>query len=84
MQLTESIVYVAAVLTTGDFFPQALLTYRSRKAHGVSLAMYSILCLGVLLWLVYGLALGAWPVIAANAVTLVLATFILSMKLRYG
>jgi MtN3 and saliva related transmembrane protein len=33
------------------------------------------------LWLIYGLAVGDWPLIGSNAVTLVL---ILSMKWRYG
>ena len=28
--------------------------------------------------------LGAWPIVAANAVTLALASFILVMKLRFG
>jgi len=37
----------------------------------------------VALWLVYGLLLGAWPIILANTVTLVLALAILVMKLRF-
>jgi MtN3 and saliva related transmembrane protein len=36
------------------------------------------------MWLVYGLRLGAWPVVVANAITLLLAFSILAMKLRYG
>ena len=46
--------------------------------------MYSVFTTGVALWLAYGLLLEAWPVVAANAVTLVLALSILVMKLRYG
>jgi MtN3 and saliva related transmembrane protein len=38
----------------------------------------------VALWLLYGLSLGAWPVVVANAVTLALAVSILVMKLRFG
>lgn len=82
--MQEAIGYVAAVLTTTAFFPQAWLTFRSRRAHGVSRAMYVILSVGICLWLVYGVMLQAWPVIIANAVTLMLALFILIMKLRYG
>jgi MtN3 and saliva related transmembrane protein len=33
------------------------------------------------LWFVYGLSLGAWPIILANAVTLALASTILVTKL---
>jgi len=37
----------------------------------------------VALWLLYGLMTAAWPVVAANAVTLTLAVAILVMKLRF-
>lgn len=83
MQTSDTIGYVAAVLTTAAFLPQAWLTFRARRAQGVSLAMYSIFSFGVGLWLVYGVLLVAWPVILANLVTLVLALFILGMKLRF-
>lgn len=75
---------LAAILTTLAFIPQAWLTWKSRRADGVSLGMYGIFTVGVALWFVYGLLLGAWPVIIANFVTLLLAVFILAMKLRFG
>ena len=80
---TELIGYLAAVLTTCSFIPQAWHTFRTRDVRGVSLGMYSAFTLGVALWLLYGLMLGAWPVVIANAVTLALAAAILGMKLRY-
>jgi MtN3 and saliva related transmembrane protein len=76
--------YAAAVLTTGSFVPQAVMTIRSRNTRGISLAMYVIFTLGVGLWLVYGIALESWPMILANTVTLGLAATILAMKLRFG
>jgi MtN3 and saliva related transmembrane protein len=45
--------------------------------------MYSAFTLGVALWLVYGLLLGAWPIVVANVITVLLAVAILVMKLRY-
>ena len=75
--------YLAAVLTTCSFLPQALLVYRSKNADSISLGMYSAFILGTLSWLAYGVLLGAWPVTVANAVTLSLALWILVMKLRY-
>jgi MtN3 and saliva related transmembrane protein len=76
--------YAAAVLTTGSFIPQAVMTIRSRNTSGVSLAMYVIFTLGVALWLVYGIALQSWPMILANTVTLGLAATILALKVRFG
>lgn len=76
--------YVAAVLTTSSFIPQAVLTFRTRDVSGISLIMYSNFTVGVALWLTYGLILGAWPIIIANAVTLMLSSGILTMKLLIG
>jgi len=73
--------YAAATLTTASFLPQAVLTLRTRDTRGISLAMYSAFTAGVALWLLYGLALGEWPIIVANAVTLALAATILLTKL---
>lgn len=75
---------IAATLTTISFLPQVWLTYRTRDVSGISMGMYSVFALGLSLWLVYGLYLGAWPVIVANAITLTLALGILWMKWRYG
>ena len=76
--------YAAAVLTTGSFVPQAVMTIRTRNTSGISLAMYVIFTLGVALWLAYGIAIESWPMILANTVTLGLAATILGLKLRYG
>lgn len=80
---TDLIGYFAACLTTSAFIPQAWLTWKHKKAEGISLGMYLILVSGVLLWLTYGILLQAWPIILANLITLLLALFILAMKLRY-
>lgn len=82
--VSDLVGYCAAVLTTFAFLPQAWLTFRTRDVRGISLGMYGIFTLGVALWLLYGLLLGAWPIVLANAVTLVLAAAILCMKLVYG
>jgi MtN3 and saliva related transmembrane protein len=83
MPLPEFIGYLAAFLTTCSFVPQAWFTFRTRNVSGISLVMYLVFASGVALWLAYGLLLGAWPIIVANAITLALALAILVMKLRY-
>lgn len=75
---------LAAVMTTVAFIPQAWMTWKTRRADGVSLAAYSLFTAGVGMWFLYGLMLGAWPVIISNFLTLVLALFILGMKVRFG
>jgi MtN3 and saliva related transmembrane protein len=84
MNWSDLMGYCAAVLTAVSFVPQAWLTFRTRNVQGISLVMYSSFTLGVALWLGYGLVMRAWPLVVANAVTLVLALSILFMKLRFG
>lgn len=75
---------VAAILTTASFVPQVWLIFKTRNVSGVSLGMYSAFTIGVALWLVYGLLMGAWPIVVANAITLALAIAILVMKLTFS
>jgi MtN3 and saliva related transmembrane protein len=82
--MPQLIGYLAAVLTTISFVPQVWHTWRTRDVSGISLGMYVVFAAGVFLWLVYGLALGAWPIVVANAITLALALAILAMKLMWG
>jgi MtN3 and saliva related transmembrane protein len=74
---------VAGFCTTIAFLPQVLKTWKSRSAKDLSLGMFSFFCFGVLLWLVYGIVQKDIPVIAANAVTLMLASTLLFFKLRF-
>lgn len=80
MTLQDTLGYLAATLTTSSFVPQAVLTLRTRDVSGVSRGMYSVFTVGVALWLGYGLLLGEWPIVVANAVTLALAATILATK----
>jgi MtN3 and saliva related transmembrane protein len=75
---------LAAFLTTVAFVPQVLKIWRSRSAKDISLPMYVVFTIGVALWLVYGVLLGATPIIIANFVTLLLSVAVLIMKLRWG
>lgn len=73
----------AGGLTTAAFLPQVIKTWKSRSAKDLSLGMFSLFCLGVFLWLVYGIIVRDIPVIAANLLTLMLASTLLFFKLRF-
>ncbi|MBM6596625.1 SemiSWEET transporter [Microvirga pudoricolor] len=84
LQSLEIIGFIAAVLTTLCWLPQALKTLRTKDTKSLSLITQSLLALGIGLWLVYGIMLGDRPIILANGCTFVLVVAILAMKLRYG
>jgi MtN3 and saliva related transmembrane protein len=76
--------FAAATCTTAAYAPQVIKVWKTRSTGDISLGMFLVLMLGLVLWLVYGLLSGDAPLVAANAVTMLLAGGILVMKLRYG
>jgi MtN3 and saliva related transmembrane protein len=66
------------------WLPQALKIMRDRETRALSLPATATFTVGIGLWLTYGLAIGDWPLIVSNAVTLALMAAILAAKLRYG
>jgi MtN3 and saliva related transmembrane protein len=82
--LTDIVGALGAVLTTLCWLPQALKVVREKDTRALSLSANAAFTLGMSLWLVYGLALGDWPLIGSSGVTLALMLPILGLKLRYG
>lgn len=76
--------YAGATLTTCSFVPQLLRVWRSRSAHDISTGMYVMFIVGLLLWIIYGFWISAWPIVIANSVTALLALSILVLKARFG
>ncbi len=74
---------VAATLTTFSFLPQLLKIWQTKSAKDVSFVMLIFFNTGVLLWLIYGLYLSAWPIILANGITLFFNLIILLLKIKY-
>ena len=81
--LTELTGFVAAILTTFSFVPQVMHVWRTRSVADISLGMYSTYTFGIAIWLIYGILIMSWPVILSNLVTLVLASSVLVMKIRF-
>ena len=79
----EIIGLIAAVLTTSAYIPQAYKTWKTKSAGNISLAMYLVMFVGIILWLIYGIHLHSLAMILANSVTAVLTLIIIGFKLKY-
>ena len=75
--------FFAAFCTTIAFLPQAIKVYQTKSTKDISLLMFLIFTIGVFSWLIYGLIINDYPVILANAITLILSLFILLCKIKY-
>ena len=83
MDYATIIGFIAATLTTASFIPQAVKAWQSKSTKDISLGMFAAVCVGIFLWLVYGILIKSLPVIAANAVSFVFAAIILALKIKY-
>ena len=75
-----SIGLCAAFLTTGSFSLQVFDILKTRETKAISTKMYLVFISGLLLWLTYGLKSGDIPLIAANGITLLLASSVMVLK----
>jgi len=82
--LIEAIGAAGAVLTTVCWVPQATKIIRDRDTRAISLPGTTLCVIGVLLWLVYGLAIVDGPLIGSSLVTLAMTSIILVLKIRHG
>lgn len=74
--------FLAAFCTTIAFVPQAVKVYKSKHTKDISLGMFSLLIIGIVLWLWYGLLIKSYPIIISNAVTIIFALYIFIIKIR--
>ncbi|KAB7665831.1 SemiSWEET transporter [Bacillus sp. B1-b2] len=74
--------YIASILTTLSFLPQAIKTIKERNTDGISLLMYTMFTLGVFLWAIYGFYIQDIAILLGNSVTLLFALTILSVKIK--
>ena len=71
-------------LTTLCWVPQTIKIIRDRETRAISLPGTWLCVLGVLFWLIYGLAIADGPLIGSSIVTLAMTAMILALKIRHG
>ena len=74
--------YIAAFCTTAAYIPQAVKVYKTKQTKDISIGMFFIMVIGLFLWLAYGFMSGSMPIIWSNVVTIVIAGYILVMKIK--
>lgn len=84
ISLTDAIGATGAILTTLCWLPQAVKIVRERETRAISLPATLAFTLGMLFWLIYGIALKDWPLIGSAAIEFALMLAILSLKVKYG
>jgi MtN3 and saliva related transmembrane protein len=82
MSSADLVGYIAAFCTTVAYLPQAVKVYKTHQTKDISMGMFMIMVVGLATWLVYGFMAGSMPIIWSNVVTIVIAGYILVMKIK--
>jgi MtN3 and saliva related transmembrane protein len=81
MDYTQLLGLLAAIFITGANIPQTVKVIKTRSTKSLSTATYSMLLMGGLLWVIYGVMRSDIPIILANSVSATLCGVILFIKL---
>jgi len=84
LTLVELLGLIAGALVTCSLIPQLVRVFRLKSAREISTLFTSLLLLGTIAWLAYGIILGLLPVIVWNTTGALLVVTLLYAKLRYG
>lgn len=84
MSHIEYLGLLAGLLTTFATVPQIIRVYKLKSAREISLLFNSSLLVGVIIWLVYGILRDLLSLIIWNAIGIVLNSWLLFAKLKFG
>ena len=82
--MTEYIGIIAGLAVTCSLVPQIMRVFKLKSAREISMLFTGLLLLGMILWLVYGIMLGLFPVILWNVIGGLLTMTLLGAKVKYG
>ncbi|WP_306113215.1 MULTISPECIES: SemiSWEET family sugar transporter [unclassified Roseovarius] len=75
--------YLAAIMGTICWIPQAYKAWATRDTSGLSLPSNLMFLTTVSLWLLYGILITDWPLILANICATTAMLIIVAAKLKY-
>ncbi len=80
--ITLSVGYVAAFCSTFGLLPLALRVWRTGEVNQIPVGMVTVMFVGALLWLLYGIFRADQVIIGANAISLLFIGYVSVIKLR--
>jgi MtN3 and saliva related transmembrane protein len=84
LQSVEYLGLAAGVLTTFSTVPQIIRVYKLKSARDISFIYNTMLLVGIIVWLVYGIISARISLIIWNALGAVLNGWLLYAKFKYG
>ena len=85
--VSEILVTATAIMGTAmgaSVFLQALKIIKRKSSADVSLPTYFVFLVGGILWVLYGMDIGSYPLIVANSVGVLSSSAVIFFGMKYG
>lgn len=84
MYYISAIGFTAAICSTFALLPQVIRIWKTKETEQLSGGAFSLMLIGAILWLAYGVLREDIVIISANSITMIFIAYIIIMKVRYG
>ncbi len=84
MDWADIIGHISSTLSSITFMPQVYKAWKTKSVGDLSFATILIVFFSTLLWLLYGIGKGLWPVITCNAIICFLSVVLIYFKLTFS
>lgn len=74
----------AGMLISVSFIPQLIRVYKLKSAYEISTTFTSMLLLGLLSWIVYGIYFRLVPIILWDSIAFIQVLILLIFKMKFG
>ena len=75
----EIVGIIAGALSCTTFLPQVIKTWKSKSTKDVSLTMFIIATISTSLWIIYGILIHSFSILATNIVVLLFSLIMLGL-----
>lgn len=84
MDWTDVVGHIGSALSSLTFIPQVYQTWKTRSVKDLNLFMMLIVFVSTVIWIVYGVRKGLWPVIICNTIICVLSLLLIYFKFSFA
>lgn len=79
----ELVGHAGSLLSSLIFMPQVYKVWKTKRTQDLSLTMVLLVFTSTIVWIIYGVGMGLWPVIICNSIISVLSLTLIYFKLTF-
>ncbi|MEK7657699.1 MAG: SemiSWEET family transporter [Patescibacteria group bacterium] len=83
MKILEYLVLISGIAMSLASFPQAYKIFKTKSARDVSLITYTLFFIGGIIWVIYGINIGNFPILYSYALGNISSLFVLIGIFKY-